>query len=371
MKIWNERSDDGKRLSGRARAAIVLLAAVVLAGAGGLGLYLTRTPDEPETMADPAPTPAPAPSPATESPRTGAIAAARPRKAALRPASSPDAALREEEYRDAVAAKPKLAAGDQLKDAVGDLRLLKPGGDKVPNTVIGKSGPKETYYGWTGPYAGISLGGAVGKSAMRTSVGSPPDYFLAPDIAQIGDLGSTDASPFGFVGGAQAGYNYQHDVFVFGLEGDVNALQLSKTETQGAAYNSSPANAFSLKQSVRTDWLATIRPRAGVIMEKLLLYGTAGAAITRFKYDAEFTDTFSPALSRQSQSETRVGWTVGGGAEYALKRHWSVKAEYLYADFGKISTTSMLTAPPGKTDVFDHSATFNVHIVRLGLNYRF
>jgi len=70
-------------------------------------------------------------------------------------------------------------------------------------------------------------------------------------------------------------------------------------------------------------------------------------------------------------SETRIGWTVGGGAEYALRARWTLKAEYLYADFGKISTTSMLTAPPGKKDVFAHSATFNVHILRLGLNYRF
>lgn len=210
---------------------------------------------------------------------------------------------------------------------------------------------------WEGFYAGLNAGGLWSSTSAS--------------IVENNTGGGFNGTSSGFVGGAQAGYNYQIDALVIGLEADYDALQLNQSETQTGAYNSSPANTFALKQSVRTDWLATIRPRAGVVIDKLLVFGTAGAAITKFKYDAEFTDTFSPALDRQSLSETRVGWTVGGGAEYALERHWSLKAEYLYADFGKISTTSMLTAPPGKTDFFDHSATFNVHIVRLGLNYRF
>lgn len=365
MNIWHDSYDDGRsKLSGRAKAALFLLALVALVGAGGYGLYRAQAPDDEATLADPAPTPeraAPAPL---------QVAAARPPEARLALTPAPDAALRDEGYKDAVADRPKIAAGEHLKDAVGDLRLLKPGGDKVPQTTIGKSGPRVTA-NWTGPYAGVNLGGAVGKSSVRTSVASPPDYFLPADISQIGNLGSKNLSPFGFVGGIQGGYNYQVNSVVFGLEGDLNALQVSDRETQTGAYNSSPANTFSLTQHIATDWLATIRPRAGVLIDKTLLFATAGAAITKFKYDEEFTDTFSPALARQSMSETRVGWTAGGGAEYQLRAHWTIKAEYLYADFGKISTTSMLTAPAGKTDVFAHSATFNVHLIRLGLNYRF
>lgn len=365
MNIRNDSSDDGRRLSRRARAAILLLAVVALIGAGGLGLYLARTPAEPETTAVPAPTPAPAPAPApaSSSHESGMIAAVRLRK----PWPAPDAAL-----RDVAAGKPRIAAGERLKDAVGDFRLLKPGDDKLPNTtIIGKSGPKPPAARWTGPYAGVNLGGAVGTSALRTSIASPPDYFLRPDISQIGDLGSRSVSPAGIVGGAQLGYDYQRESLVVGLAADLDALPLSRRETQTGRYNSSPANTFSLSQSIRTDWLVTIRPRVGVAIDQLLFFGTGGLAMTRFKYDEEFTDTFSPALGRQSLSETRLGWTLGAGAEYALREHWSLKLEYLYADFGKVSTTSMLTRPPGKTDVFAHSATFNVHAVRLGLNYRF
>jgi len=365
MNIWNDSYDDGRSsLSGRARAALFALASIALVGAGAYGLYRVRTPDEPETLADPAPVPEhPAPAPIQ-------VAAAKPGEARLALTPAPDAVLQDEEYRDAVADAPKVGKDERLKDAVGDFRLLKPGGDKVPQTTIGKSGPT-TAWNWTGPYAGVVLGAGIGKSSMRTSVASPPDYFLPQDIGQIGDLGSRNATPLGFVGGVEGGYNYQVNSVVFGLEGDLDALQLSQHETQTGNYNSSPANTFSLSQHVSTDWLATLRPRAGVVLDKTLVFATAGAAVTKFKYDEEFTDTFSPALARQSMSETRVGWTVGGGAEYSLQAHWSLKAEYLYADFGKISTTSMLTAPAGKTDVFAHSATFNVHIVRLGLNYRF
>ncbi|HXT00744.1 MAG TPA: hypothetical protein VN915_08730, partial [Elusimicrobiota bacterium] len=282
MNIGNDSDDDRRKsLSGRARSAIYVLAAIALTGAGAYGLYRLRAPEEPETMADPAPTPeqaAPAPAPSR-------AAAAAPRKpATLALAPSRDVALRDEGYKDAATPAPAIAAGERLKDAVGDFRLLKPGGDKVPQTTIGKSGPTVTS-SWTGPYAGISLGGAIGKSSVRTSIASSPDYFLPPDISQIGDVGAKNLSPFGFVGGIEGGYNYQVNSVVFGLEGGIDALQLSERGTQTGNYNSSPANTFSLSQHIRTDWLATIRPRAGVVLDKTLVFATAGAAITKFKYD--------------------------------------------------------------------------------------
>lgn len=151
----------------------------------------------------------------------------------------------------------------------------------------------------------------------------------------------------------------------------MDTMHLSDSQRQTGAYNSSPTKTFSISQSFHTDWLATVRPRVGVTFDRLMVYGTGGVALTRFKYDEEFQDTFNPALASASLSQTRLGWTAGGGAEFLLREHWSIKGEYLYADFGRFSTTSMLTAPAGKLDRFDHSATFNVHLVRLGLNYRF
>ena len=57
--------------------------------------------------------------------------------------------------------------------------------------------------------------------------------------------------------------------------------------------------------------------------------------------------------------------------EYALNPRWSLKAEYLYYDLGRVSLilTDLLNRPGG---VFqEYSVGVKGHIVRAGLNYRF
>jgi outer membrane immunogenic protein len=103
---------------------------------------------------------------------------------------------------------------------------------------------------------------------------------------------------------------------------------------------------------------------------------TAGLAVTHMKYHALFTDTFATAHENAVVKQNMTGWTVGGGAEYQFGMHWSVKAEYLYADFGRMSVTSTnLTAftPPTAypVNVFTHSADLHAHIARAGFNWRF
>ena len=101
----------------------------------------------------------------------------------------------------------------------------------------------------------------------------------------------------------------------------------------------------------------------GFVMEQTLGHVTHHQNLARWvAEDAGICPTWMPIAYDAPDVWERIPGVRG---------NWSLKAEYLYADFGKISTTSMLTAPPGKRDVFAHSATFNVHVVRLGLNYRF
>lgn len=66
---------------------------------------------------------------------------------------------------------------------------------------------------------------------------------------------------------------------------------------------------------------------------------------------------------------TQAGWTVGGGVEYAVSDHWSVKAEYLYLDFGSVSGVGVLT--PGFAGFFyTNSSHLTANLARFGLNYR-
>jgi len=127
---------------------------------------------------------------------------------------------------------------------------------------------------------------------------------------------------------------------------------------------------------VSTDWLFTGRGRLGFATGKLLVYGTGGLAATNLNYKALFTDTFATAHENASVEEKRKGWIAGGGAEFRVNHHWSIKGEYLYADFGQEQTKSTnLTAftPPiaFPSNVFTHNADLTARIFRGGLNYRF
>ncbi len=78
---------------------------------------------------------------------------------------------------------------------------------------------------------------------------------------------------------------------------------------------------------------------------------------------AAFGDVKMDALGA-SQTATKVGWTAGGGVEYAFAGAWSAKVEYLYADLGKASCD---VATCGTAN----DVTFKTNLVRAGLNYHF
>jgi outer membrane immunogenic protein len=82
--------------------------------------------------------------------------------------------------------------------------------------------------------------------------------------------------------------------------------------------------------------------------------------------------TFS-ATQTSSTSKTQSGGVFGAGAEYALWNSLSVRAEYLYAQFKGVSTSSALVGPPGTVSNPFTGSTGNLrdHIVRIGLNYKF
>lgn len=147
--------------------------------------------------------------------------------------------------------------------------------------------------------------------------------------------GSADNSPDidGFIGGLQAGYNYQVGSFVIGAETDIQ-------------YSNVSSSVFNL------DYYGTIRARAGVAMDQFLVYGTGGFAYGRGSYE----------FAGLTNSQTNTGWTLGVGAEYAITPNWIARLEYSYLDFGK-DTYATVNGP------LDVGLTTNV--VRLGANYKF
>lgn len=227
---------------------------------------------------------------------------------------------------------------------------------------------------WTGVYVGGYAGANFTRATANTStVYSPTGYFAASSVPAINTVGVQKLDPNGFTGGATLGYNYQSGRFVIGAETDFGALTGKKTATGTAVYPCCSPTSFTVTQSAKTQWIYTARPRAGFTLGNALIYGTAGLAVTKIDYNARFTDTFASANESGAINKTRAGWTAGGGVEYKVANKWSVKGEYLFADFRRETTTSTnLTAGPAyPQNPFTHSIYQKNHMVRFGVNYHF
>jgi outer membrane immunogenic protein len=232
-------------------------------------------------------------------------------------------------------------------------------------------------FSWTGFYVGANAGAAWGdfdNSYMVPGSPSPPN-FLPADAAALSTNGSNTFRPVGFTGGAQVGYNYQINALVLGVETDFDYLGLRKA-TSGT-FTTPFAGPVTSSTSVSTSWLYTLRPRIGVTVGPALLYATGGLAVAE-EHVSE-ANIFDPAFANAgsdifSASQARVGWVVGGGAEYRIDDHWSVKGEYLYARFQALDGVSTSSSPYFAVTTpiyFGHHVSLNTQLARVGFEYNF
>jgi outer membrane immunogenic protein len=176
-------------------------------------------------------------------------------------------------------------------------------------------------YTWAGPYLGGNLGYAWGS------------------------VDNNRTKPSGFVGGVQAGYNWQPNPsspsWVFGVEGDFQVTGADETFAPWKFSN---------------PWFGTVRGRAGYAFSNILVYGTAGLAFGELR-----GETFG-----LSESHGNAGWTAGVGAEFGFgqtgltRGGWSAKVEYLYVDLANSNFT--ITGVPNG---------YRFGTLRAGINYHF
>jgi outer membrane immunogenic protein len=121
---------------------------------------------------------------------------------------------------------------------------------------------------------------------------------------------------------------------------------------------------FCGNATTKSDWQGSARGRVGWAFNQILLYATGGWA---FAHITNTYDTTAFGGGFASISGTRSGWTVGGGAEYALNKNWSLRAEYRYSDFGNVADQSSIAFFP--------ATRVNRHItesqVQAGFSYKF
>jgi outer membrane immunogenic protein len=192
-------------------------------------------------------------------------------------------------------------------------------------------------YNWTGFYIGGHVGGTFNGNN--------------------GFAGTTDNNDGRFLGGVQAGADYQFAPnWVIGVEGQYSWVGSNNTNIAfagvGAGYG------YNLNQK----GLASVTGRLGYTWGPALLYVKGGWA-----YQDATETLFAPVGFTGAFATTTKdnGYTVGAGLEYMFTQNWSGKIEYQYYDFG--STT--ITAPALLTTY--GSSKNDQHVVKAGLNYRF
>jgi outer membrane immunogenic protein len=255
-------------------------------------------------------------------------------------------------------------------------------------------------YNWNGFYVGGNVGYSWGRADTDPNVTSQTQVFRAfglPAQTQLLDtglvpvpLGSFRTNVDGWIGGLQAGWNWQHNSWVAGIEGDFQWSGQHGSNDFAVAFPAIvvpgvgviPAGVATASTDFRLKWFGTLRGRLGVLPhERLLVYLTGGLAVGRLESSLNATLPGVGALA-SSSATTKTGWVAGIGAEGALWGNWTAKIEYLYMDLGSVGGPAVGAAAiipnfpnQGFTTVqtfaADPTTRFTDHILRVGLNYRF
>ena len=181
-------------------------------------------------------------------------------------------------------------------------------------------------YNWSGFYLGANLGGAWTSGSLNI-----PGNNLYGGLTE-------------FVGGVQAGYNFQAGHLLFGVEGDF-----------GGATFAHPTLPTPTLGSVSQNWIGTIAGRVGLVEDRWLVYGKFGGGWVQSNASLNF-----PGVTWQG-SNTSSGWLAGVGIEYGFKSHWTIKLEYDYIGLGHWTPPTVPPIPLNR----------DLQMVKFGANYKF
>jgi outer membrane immunogenic protein len=180
-------------------------------------------------------------------------------------------------------------------------------------------------FGRLGAFIALAASTVPSRAQFRTTSGpSGADFSgvgVGADIgAGIGANSSINTS--GVAGGAHLGYNLQSGPIVGGVEAD--AL-LGNITGQGAG-------------TFRQSWLTSARIKGGYSLGDILAYGTLGEAWSTTSFES----------LGYTANKTLTGVVFGVGAEYAVTRSVTLRAELRRYDFNS-ATYYLPTGAPNVT----------------------
>lgn len=190
-------------------------------------------------------------------------------------------------------------------------------------------------------WSGLYVGAHAGYSEMRPHY-SEPDFPLA----------GLNPTMRGGLFGIYTGFNHQAGRVVLGIDADVGFGSVKRDNDRG-----NPGNGYT---AFKSDVAAHVRARAGYAIGRALPYVAGGLALA----NVTVRDT-DPGCSRRTT--TRVGWTIGGGLDYAVTDNLVVRAEFLHDRYGR-STGTIHCANFGTYTVTSRPTA---NTARLGLSLKF
>lgn len=200
------------------------------------------------------------------------------------------------------------------------------------------SSGSSTTFDWSGLYVG-----AFGSASFGNDV-----FDLTDGTTSI----SLDTSAGGALFGAQVGYDFQAGNMVAGIAADIAYSNFATRLTASV-----PGVALTLSSDLK--YLGTVRGRLGVAMDDFLVYGHGGLAYGKTEQSLSVTGVGSLT----SKNDTKLGYTVGAGAEYAISKNISFVTEYAYTDLGKDEIYN-----DGTMSITED---VNLHTLKAGINFRF
>jgi outer membrane immunogenic protein len=261
----------------------------------------------------------------------------------------------------------------------------------VGGAALAQSSPQTD---WSGPYIGLNGGYNWDSTTSRSSsmtvnqlsgVDAGSGAVTVPPTTFAG--GRAHANGSGFMGGGQLGLNIQTGGLVWGIEGDFDGLSARGRQTSVYALGPTGLTNGSTvvaRRQVDPQWVATVRGRLGLGLDRMLLYGTGGVAFANLRDRASYSyapavtsdvttanpgTTYGPYASSGGASGVHTGWTAGGGVEFMASRNVTFGAEYRHTEIGAYSRTFGSTAANGVSERSRLGFTDDAVLARVNLKF--